>query len=168
MTPYTTPDMQDAELNTIARNIGAATHVSLDRTNAPMLGQWVRDWRDDWGVTEAEPGIRPVGWVTVNTRKRGPVVVWCDSWRLNGRRMVAGIGWPRAEYLALTDAQLEHARELAVEHADDARRNVGQGHRWGARLAETNRTLSNVMDEVSRRMFERVMRAGTREAEGVR
>jgi len=158
MNTYTAPTTYTDEGAALVREIGAATHISLDRTTAPTLGRWVQNWREEWGVTEGVRGVRPVGWVIVNTRKRGPVVVWACGWIQERGQYVATIQWVDASYTSMTDAMLEGAKESAIENEQYHRRDLAQGVR-GARMRYTNATqaIGRITDEQHRRLLARML-----------
>jgi hypothetical protein len=159
MQPYTAPTTYTNEGAALVREIGAATHISLDRKSAPTLGRWAQNWREEWGVTEGERGVRPVGWVTVNTRKRGPVVVWACGWTQERGQYVATIQWVDASYTSMTDAMLDGAKESAIEDEQYQRRQIGQriGTAARVRYANATQTISRITDEQHRRLLARLL-----------
>jgi len=161
MTPYTTPTLDENPLTqTIARQITNATHASLDRTDAPTLGFWKAGSSDDhdWRPAEGDPGTRPVGWVAVNTRKRGRVVVWCEGWTKVNGRYLASISWP-TEYTSLTDADLAARLEIETDNRDNDRNSLDHTRR--TRSYGAAREVARIVDEQRRRIVERIIRAGS-------
>lgn len=168
MTPYTTPTPDALDTNeltqTIASQITHATHASLDPADAPTLGRWVRGSStddNDWRPTEARQGERPVGWVRVSTRKRGPVLVWCEGWTKTSRGYLASIMWP-TEYRTMSHAELAAHLEHAIDDAASARQS-GHGYASGNRMSGAWYQISRIKDEQRRRIVADIIRAGSRQ-----
>lgn len=167
MTPYTTPTLDTNELTmTIARQITHATHASLDPAEAPTLGGWVRGSStddSDWRPTEARKGERPVGWVRVNTRKRGPVLVWCEGWTETRRGYLANIMWPIADMQRLTDGALAELRAQSIDRDASYRASGRTSHGYAERqrAAQAWHMAADATSEQRRRIVESIIRAGS-------
>lgn len=152
MKNFTTPETYDELTATIARQIGPATHGNLDRESAPVLGGWKRFGSfDDYYPTPCWDGARPVGWVKVDTKKRGIVLVWCEGWRNYGRTYAAVIVWP-TEYQHMSSSELAIEREREIERADS-------GLRMG--LRHSSPAIGKITDEQRRRIVAQLISAGT-------
>lgn len=168
MTPYTTPDMPyaDAVTRDIATQITHATHVSLSQEDAPTIGPW-RPWAgipDDYYPSPMPGGERPVGWVIVPTRKRGPVLAWCESWRQSRAGWHAQIVWTVGEYVGMTDSDLKARKAYEQARADQERTGSPMSHSRGLRYGNAWANISRIVEEQRRRVVADILRAGAEQA----